>query len=350
MRLLETLCWTSLLCIGCLAVPPLARPQAVDVVAEADRHPDSFENNARAGEYFIAHKQFERAVRYLSKAAALSSQAAEISYDLALAYLKTGNLVQAKNVIVTALEHHNTADFHNLLGDIEDRQGNLQDAAKEFEAAARIDPTEKNVFDLGNYLLNHGSFAGAQTVFTWAASQFPKSAQIRMGLGVAQYSQGHYREAVLAFCDAADLDPHDTRALGFLGKVYAAAPDVSGAAADRLKHFAHEFPGNAEAQFYYALTIKDSGSATDTKSAEQHFRKAISLQPAFADAHFQLGTLLEAAGRTSEAISEYETAAKLAPNQRQFHYRLAQLYTRIGRRDLASQQFQQVKQLSNVGR
>ncbi|PYT30988.1 MAG: hypothetical protein DMG57_06525 [Acidobacteria bacterium] len=144
----------------------------------------------------------------------------ENAYDLALAYLQTGAIAKSREVISALLDRKDRAELHNLSGDVEEAEGHVQDAVKQYEIAARMDPTEKNLFDLGSHLLLHRGFEPALKVFAFATPRDPQSAKLRVGLGIAHYSLGQYDDAVETLCQAVDLDPKDTKALDFLGKMY----------------------------------------------------------------------------------------------------------------------------------
>ena len=60
----------------------------------------------------------------------------ENAYDLALAYLQTGAIAKSREVISALLDWKDRAELHNLLGDVEEAEGHVQDAAKQYEAAA----------------------------------------------------------------------------------------------------------------------------------------------------------------------------------------------------------------------
>src|SRR5579875_359790 len=85
-------------------------------------------------------------------------------YNLALAYLECHANEKSRGVIEALLRQQDKAELHNLLGDVEEAEGHVNEAAKQYEIAARQDPSEKNVFDLGSDLLKHRGFDPALKV------------------------------------------------------------------------------------------------------------------------------------------------------------------------------------------
>jgi len=70
--------------------------------------------------------------------------------------------------------------------------------------------------------------------------------------------------------------------------------------------------------------------------AESHFRAALSAKPDFWGAHDCLGKVLMAAGRTDEAIEEFQAVVRLAPNRREGWQQLGDGLERQGKSDEAA--------------
>ena len=113
------------------------------------------------------------------------------------------------------MKKKNTAELHNLLGEIEEKDGKFVAAANEYETAAHMDPSESNLFDWGSELLFHRTLGPAIEVFQHATERYPKSPRLVIGLGMALYSRGNYDDAVKALLQGADLDPSDPRCYSF---------------------------------------------------------------------------------------------------------------------------------------
>ncbi len=152
-----------------------------------------------------------------------------------------------------------------------------------------------------------------------------------------------------ALCKAVDLDPTDTKALDFLGKMVDVSPRYADDVTKRLARFVSIYPGNSAANYYYALSLRKRSLSTDNKAgqqgAEAYLVKAVRLRPDFPDAHYELGLLYEDEARDNDAIHQYELAAKGQPTLTKAHYHLARLYRKTGRETLAEKEFQTLKAL-----
>ncbi len=67
---------------------------------------------------------------------------------------------------------------------------------------------------------------------------------------------------------------------------------------------------------------------SDYELAEEHYRKAIEADPRYALAYFDLGNVLDETQRLEEAIVAYKAALQLAPTYADAHYNLALAYER----------------------
>lgn len=264
------------------------------------------------------------------------------AFELAQAELQAGNASAAKSLIQTLLANQDRPELHNLLGDCEEALGNFREAANQYQIAARADPSEPNVYSFGSELLKLGAYPEAIQIFSYGAAHYSQSARIRVGLGIAQYSVGNYREAVATLCGAVDINRSDPRAFEFLGKMIGIAPDLSKEVSARLKEFAANYPDNPAANYYYAMALLD-GPNPAHESARRLLQLAVSESPSFAEAHYQLGIAYDQEGDAARAIAELQAAVRLKPDWKKAHYRLAQIYRASGQTALAKREYQAVK-------
>jgi tetratricopeptide (TPR) repeat protein len=322
----------------------------LDAVQQA---PNSFEAHHTLAVFYLRENNVRAALPHLRRAETLDPSNYEVGYDLARALLETGQLGEARAQAKRWLARKDLGELHNLLGDIEQRDGNLVAAAGEYQRAAHMDPSEEHLFDWGDNLLQMRAYEPAVEVFVAAIRRHPRSARLQVGLGIARYSRGEYRDAVEAFCQAADLAPSDPRPYQFLGEMYGVSPEVSGEISTRLGRFVETHPKNALAHFHYAMSLwKGSTEALDANNArrvEALLRRAVTLDPKLTKGFFELGVLLADQQRYEEAIEQLRRATTLQPSLSQAHYRLAQLYQRTGRKDLAAKELQTFRQLTGTG-
>jgi len=306
--------------------------------------PHNYEANHNLGEFYIHAGKLSEAVPFLRKAQQITPSAYDNGYDLSLAYLHTGRVAEARQLTRDLLKRKDTAELHNLLAQIEEKDGNFVAAANEFEAAAHLEPSEGNLFDWGSELLLHRTLDPAIEVFQKAVERYPKSPRIAIGLGMALYSRGNYDEAVKSLLRAADLNPSDPRCYYFLSKAYDSSPNQAEDVIQHFRRFLELQPENARAPYYYAMSLwkgrRIEDSSLNMGQIEALLKKAISLDPGFAEAHQQLGNLYSDQKKYAEAIPEYLAALQHNSQMADAHYRLGQAYVHLGQKDRAQEQLQ----------
>jgi tetratricopeptide (TPR) repeat protein len=311
--------------------------------------PRNFDAHHNLGELYARAGRVTAAAPFLEQAHRIDPSSYDNGYDLALAYVLTGRIGDARQLVQDLLKKKNTAELHNLLGEIEEKDGKFVPAANEYEAAAHMDPSESNLFDWGSELLIHRTLGPAIEVFQQATERYPSSTRLVIGLGMALYSRGNYDEAVKALLRAADLNPSDPGGYLFLSKAYDSSPSQADEVVQRFRRFAELQPQNPRASYYYAMSLwkgkRAQDSGLDPQQIEALLKKAIALDPKFAEARLQLGNLYSDQNKYAESIPEYERALELSPDLADIHYRLGQAYVHTGQKDRAQQQFQVYQQL-----
>jgi tetratricopeptide (TPR) repeat protein len=297
--------------------------------------PSDYDSNHNLGEFYVQTGKLTSAIPYLEKAQEIHSSSYDNGYDLALGYLRTQRSREARNLLRNLVRYRDTAELHNLLGEAEEKSGNYLDAAREYEKAARMDPSEVNIFDWGTELLLHHTFEPAIQVFTFGTGKYPGSARMQIGLGLAFYGRASFDKAAAALMRATDLAPRDPRPYLLLGETYSNSRVQVQGVVDRLERLTWIDPTNAQAFYYQALALWKTQQAEhrgkDLSQVESALKKAASLDPKFAGALLQLGNLYSDEDKIPEAISAYEEAIKIDADLVDAHYHLAQLYHRTGK-------------------
>lgn len=310
--------------------------------------PRDYDANHNLGELYIQSKKIADAIPFLERAQEIRPSY-DNGYDLALAYFLTGRLGQARQLVQELLQLKNTGELHNLLAQIEEKDGKFVAAVSEYQIAAHMDPSEGNLFDWGSELLLHRTYEPAIDVFQEAVRRYPNSPRLLIGLGMALYSRGKYDDAVRALLTAADLNPSDPRCYLFLSKAYGSSPNQAEDVIQRFRRFAELQPNNALAVYYYAMSLwkgkRAEDPGTDFQEVESLLKKSIALDPKLADAHVQLGNLYADRREYAKSIPEYMRALELNPNLSDAHYRLGQDYVHTGQKDRAQGEFEVYQKL-----
>ncbi len=299
-----------------------------------EREPNSFDGNHRLGKLLAESGKAREAIPYLERAGELQPGDYENAYDLALANANAGNYERARDSAQALLQHHDKAELHHLLGDVQEKLGNPFAAVREYQRAAELDPSESYLFDWGSELLLHHALEPALEVFTQGNRLFPRSPRMLIGLGAAWFARGSFDQAVQKICEASDLNPDDSIPYLFLGTMQSAELTPSKEVVEKLHRFVARQPENAEANYYYAVGLwklrQGAQDAASTAQVESLLKNAIHLDPNYAAAYLQLGVLHSEQNDYASAVSDYQHAIQADPQMEQAHYRLAQAYRHVG--------------------
>lgn len=220
----------------------------------------------------------------------------------------------------------------SLLGRIYFLDKNYLNAAiawKKSEAIAPLDPSAK--FSLAMVYVEMGRPAWAQPVLESLAKDDAKQALYPYWLGRLDYQAQQYDAAIAYFQKAISLDPGMARAYDNLGLCYfyqnlnTKALESYAKAIELEKGSAHP---SAWPHLNMAITLKFLGR---NEEAEKELREAVRLNPAMAQAQYQLGTVLEAGDHTDAAIAALQEAIRLDANYAEPHYELARIYRKQGK-------------------
>ncbi|HEX5413245.1 MAG TPA: tetratricopeptide repeat protein [Terriglobia bacterium] len=311
--------------------------------------PGNFSANHDFGEFYARAGKAKEAIPYLSKAQMAQPSSYGNGYDLALAYVEAGMWAEARQQLQGLLKVRDTAELHDLMGEVEERSGNYVAAANEYQRAAHMDPSESNIFDWGSELLLHQTLNPAVEVFSEGVKRYPDSSRLAVGMGLSLYWSGQYDDAVKALVKATDLSPSDPRPYYFLSKAYQHSHGQVNEVIDRFRRLAQLRPQDGRAAYYYAMSLwkgkQDVPSGPFLDQAESLLKKAIQLEPSFAPAHLELANLYSQQHKYTESAPEYKRAIALDPKLVDAYYRLGQAYVHLGEAELAKKEFQIHKEL-----
>lgn len=329
---------------------PEAREEEIKLRNKLAEAPGSFEATYQLGNFYFRLKRYRQAILLLESAHRINPKDYAGGYELAKCYEGAGEFSRAREHARRMLANFNNAEIHHLLGDLDERLDDSLAAVREYEEAARLEPSEQNYFDWAAELLLHRAPEPAAEVFAKGAKAHPNSARMLVGLGTALYASGSYNDAVLRLCAASDLNPTDTIPYILLGKMGKATSEPDPCVEQKLARFVHVQPQNAQAKYYYAMALskqkRGSRDAAEIRPIEALLDEAVRIDPKFDEAFLALGVLHSEQGNFEEATRAYQRALELNPLLAEAHYRLGLAYKRVGQETKAQQEFKQYNEVS----
>jgi tetratricopeptide (TPR) repeat protein len=209
-------------------------------------------------------------------------------------------------------------------------------AWKKSEAIAPLDPHIRFLLAMDYVRMAHPDWA--RPLLESLAAQNEKEALYPYWLGRLDYDGHLYNDAIRHFQHAIELDPNMARAYDNLGLCYYYQNQNDQAVANYEKAIElGRKSANPSPWPYLNLAITQQFLNRDA-DAGKNLREAIRLDPAFARAHFQLGTVLEDLQRLDEALAELREAARLDPAYPEPHMALARVLHKLGQEAAAREE------------
>lgn len=216
---------------------------------------------------------------------------------------------------VTLLTHALAAqphDFilHDALGDAYWMREQPAPAEREWKIALQLNPNfTRPINGLGAALAKERRYGEALPYLERAIQLNPNDADAHMNLGALDAETGNFGGAEREFRIVESLAPFNFMAYNVLGKLYFDTGRLDQAAEQFRKSWATD--PNVAAADYLGYLAERRG---DTAGAEKAFRAALSLSGADGHAHYHLGLIYAAAGRTDLAAAELKAALAADPH------------------------------------
>ncbi|MBL8173823.1 MAG: tetratricopeptide repeat protein [Bryobacterales bacterium] len=264
------------------------------------------------------------------------------AYDAA----RRGNLdAAAADLLEAARLAPRNALYRSALGGLYARQNKPEEAIKSFREAVRLEPgntalkanLETLSLDYGAALARERRFRAGLQLARETAALSPASAKAHIMLGLFETRNQQNVRAVAAYRRALELAPESSDASVGLGIAQSAAGMLK-ESQDTFEAGLRRFPQDAmHRQAYGVLLVKlaEAGGA-GTERAIEMLQSALALDPALAEAHYQLGSLALAREDHAAAASEFAAALGNGLDDSRIHYALARLLRRNGKTEEAA--------------
>jgi Flp pilus assembly protein TadD len=292
----------------------------------------------------VSYDRFAEAAEQLSRAVELEPGRSDLRFNLALAEFRAGRLDDALATAQDLQKSADSAEFEDLLGDIQEARGDNLSAVRSYQAAIALGPNEEKYrLSLALELIRHKSFEPARVVLKQAKELHPASWRVEVALGMVEYFAGTAEDATRTLLRAAELAPDPEAALTYLGEIQmdgAGAPDSD--ALTSICDHADRHPNAGKLQFYCAaLMFRRDYISHDQSHAEAILKRlnaAVKALPNDASPHCQLGKAYRWIENWQNALRESEICARMDPSSADAHYRLAQIYQHLGQQQRFEQE------------
>jgi tetratricopeptide (TPR) repeat protein len=162
--------------------------------------------------------------------------------------------------------------------------------------------------------------------------------ELRAGASSHLAPRGTSVPAALELANAGAPTPDDLYQMG-LG-LEESAPEAARAAYQRVLSLD---PAHADAHVNLGRLMHESG---DLAFAEEHYRAALALRPDDTTAFFNLGVVLEDLDRPEAAVEMYESVLRVDPTHADAHFNAARLYDEAGHYEPALRHLREYRNLT----
>lgn len=313
------------------AIAALEKSSALD--------PGNADTQANLGIALMQDGQASRAAKAFAIAANSRPHDADLLYNWAVALLAANQAEKAADVGGRIPGAETSGQVQSLLADAAEHSGKFKEAVEHYEAAAKLDPSEANLYALGMEFVRHWTFEPATKVFEYGLTRYPGSARLLSGQGIALYANNDYAGAAKIFSGLLEKFPDNSTYAEILGHSCNLMPDAS-EGCETLVDFAVKHPGNASAETYgAAIVLHRTAEAKNLELARTLLEHAIAANPKLPEAYFQLGVLQQQQGKWEESKAALEQCLTLSPHLSRAHYRLGLAYSRLGDKAKARAEF-----------
>jgi tetratricopeptide (TPR) repeat protein len=301
--------------------------QLIGVLAKAGKlRPSSCKMLALS---WLENGEAQSAVELVRNDAMLSAEFYKSAHAMAEAEFDAGGYQKVRKILeaIRGLQVPDAA-FHDLLGSAYYAIDDPKKASDEFQEAVRLEPADPDhYFKLGMVFLKHRTAEPALYVFQTALNSRPDVPKLWLGLGLSYYLAGRLDEAEPALRKALALDPVYESGYVVLADLLEQSRRT-GDALDIVRKAMNVQPDLYWPYYYYGKLIQREGQQ-NSADAIVKLRKAVSLNPSFSEARYELGKALAQVDQNTEAIKELKKSLELNPDLAQAHYLLARIYKKL---------------------
>jgi tetratricopeptide (TPR) repeat protein len=310
------------------------REEAGELVKAWTAHPDTPQEwSIKLALLLIDKKMAADAIAVLEHARQQGTPSFELAFNLAGAYLVSGDLERALETYDLALSlNAQSLPALRQAAAVAEKRGELERSLSYWIRARKLTPNDPEVLlGFGRVCLKMDLLEDAEPALTKAAALKPAELSYQYTLAAAKVGKRQFdaaRDIVEALLRARPNDAQLQYALGAILYTQGRLPDAS----THLNESLRLHPDQLASRYYLALIARDEGRDAE---AIRMLESLLQQYPDHAASCEALGGLLLSAQRFTDAEARLRTAVRLNPQSVKANYQLGLLLARIGRKEEA---------------
>ena len=282
----------------------------------------------KAGLLFSQQREYQQALAEFERAAKIDPGVSGLTYHWAVVLDQLGRREEALKVLKELTGIRPDADSLNLLANLARSAGDLNLAIRSLRQAALLEPKrEVNYLDFSTICMDYENYPLALEAAEIGLGHIPGSYRLQVQKGAILEKLGRLGEAEKIVQKASGLQEDNSVALLSLGIIQTHAGELQDAI-NTLSSAIKKFPSNFQMHYYLGVALEQT-LKHDAKAAVA-FRRAIRLNPSFADSYYHLAKLyLDQDPKLAE--ENLLACLRLDPHHLSAEYSLGRLYLKTGR-------------------
>ena len=226
--------------------------------------------------------------------------------------------VMALAVLFPGLCRAQTAETYRKQAIEYSKEKSWDQAIANYREALKLEPNDAVThYDLALALKYSGTPAQAVLEFQSALKLKPKWAEAHYGLGATYFDLHDPASAIKELKTAEALQPGNVEANRLLARIYSKQNDAQ----DAVRELRGALAAKPSAELYVELGLAEA-QLGNSEAAAREFRRALQLDPRYANAHMILGVILRRQGDHAGALAQFRKAAELAPDDPEAQFNL----------------------------
>jgi tetratricopeptide (TPR) repeat protein len=241
-----------------------------------------------------------------------------------------------------------TGELKSLRGWIYNKMHRPDQARESLEQAILIEPNNLDHYlDLSTILTNQGENEKAIQVISTGLRRGVEKSRLQVQMGLLYEKSGNYGEAEKWYRTAMTTQNTTPPAYVALAHLFLGT-DRRDQALDLLENGSRTFPENSFLQYMYGAELLESVPESDPRQldrAESILKKALALNPFYANTYYMLGRLYLKRGHDQIAQENFAKACAFNPKHTNAYYQWLRIAVRSGEKDKAAELDAMVRRL-----